>query len=72
MKRIIDIIFGFFGLLVFLILFPFISLFIFLDSGWPVLVVLDRVSAGKKIKVWKFRSMVLDAQLRRSELQALN
>jgi lipopolysaccharide/colanic/teichoic acid biosynthesis glycosyltransferase len=72
MKRTIDIILGFLGLLVFLILFPFVSLLIFLDSGWPVLVVLDRVSTGKKIKVWKFRSMVLDAQLRKSELQALN
>jgi len=72
MKRAIDIIFGFLGLLIFIILFPFISLFILLDSGFPILIGLERISAGKKIKVWKFRSMVLDAQFRKSELQALN
>lgn len=72
MKRIIDIVFGFLGLLFFVIFFPFIFLFILLDSGRPILIGLERISAGKKIKVWKFRSMVRDAQFRKPELQALN
>lgn len=72
MKRLIDIVFGFLGLLIFIILFPFVSFFVLLDSGFPVLVGLERISAGKKIKVWKFRSMVLDAQLRKSDLVSRN
>jgi lipopolysaccharide/colanic/teichoic acid biosynthesis glycosyltransferase len=72
MKRAIDIVFSFLGLLVFIILFPFISLLILLDSGLPVLIGLERISAGNKIKVWKFRSMVLDAQLRKPDLVARN
>jgi len=72
LKRLIDIIFGLIGLLIFIILFPFIYLFILFDSGFPILIGLERISVGKKIKVWKFRSMVLDAQFRKSELQALN
>jgi lipopolysaccharide/colanic/teichoic acid biosynthesis glycosyltransferase len=72
LKRLIDIILGLIGLLVFAVLFPFVSLFVLLDSGFPILIGLERISAGKKIKVWKFRSMVLDAQFRKSELQALN
>lgn len=72
MKRFLDILAGLIGLLITAALFPFLSLFILADSGWPVLVALERVSTGKKIKVWKFRSMVVDAQLRKSELQSLN
>ena len=55
-----------------LVLTPFIGLAIILESGWPIFVRLDRVSGGRIIRVWKFRTMVRGAHAMKSQLAALN
>ncbi|KKU94006.1 MAG: Exopolysaccharide biosynthesis polyprenyl glycosylphosphotransferase [Candidatus Jorgensenbacteria bacterium GW2011_GWA1_48_13] len=72
MKRTSDIIGSVFGLLFILPFTPFIALAIVLESGLPVFVRLDRVSNGKIIKVYKFRTMVQDAHSKKSDLAGLN
>ena len=71
-KRIIDVVGGVIGLLLFLVLYPFIGVAIKLGSRGPVLVKLDRVSSGATIKLYKFRSMVEDAPARKAALTSLN
>lgn len=71
-KRSLDIAGGLVGLLFILPFSPFIALAIILESGGPVLVKLDRVSQGKVIKVYKFRSMVKGAEKLKKELMVLN
>lgn len=71
-KRIFDIIGGTLGLLVFLPLAPFIALAIKLDSKGPVLVKLSRISEGRVVKVYKFRSMVENAEQLKPKLLHLN
>lgn len=71
-KRIFDIFGSALGLLVLLPLSPFIALAVKLNSSGPILVKLNRVSRGKIIKVYKFRSMVADAQQLKNGLLALN
>lgn len=60
------------GLLLIVPLTPFIWLAIKLESRGPVLVKLERVSGGKVIKVYKFRSMIEGAQAMKKELKHLN
>ena len=60
------------GLLLIAPLTPFIWLAIKLESRGPVLIRLERVSGGKVIKVYKFRSMIKGAQAMRKELKNLN
>ncbi|MHB9019600.1 MAG: sugar transferase [Minisyncoccota bacterium] len=72
MKRIIDIVGSLIGLIILLPFFPFIALAIKLDSNGPVLIKLDRVSEGKIVKVYKFRSMVLGAEKQKKGLLNLN
>ncbi|MCP6719850.1 MAG: sugar transferase [Patescibacteria group bacterium] len=72
MKRFFDIIGAVCGLLFILPLTPFIVLAIVLNGGRPVLVKLDRVSGGKVIKVYKFRSMVQGAHATKRNLAHLN
>lgn len=71
-KKIIDIFGASLGLLILAPFFPFITLAIKLESRGPVIVKLDRVSRGRIIKVYKFRSMVKDAQKIKSDLAILN
>src|SRR3990172_1614592 len=71
-KRIFDIIVAIKGLVLILPLAPFIALAIKLESEGPVIVKLDRVSEGKTIKVYKFRSMVKDAERMKGSLAHLN
>lgn len=62
-KRIIDIIIGLTGLLVTIVLFPIISLFIIIDSGFPILFIQKRLGkSGKPFNLYKFRTMVQDAE----------
>lgn len=67
-----DITGGMLGFLFLCFLFPFISFAIILESGFPVFIRLDRVSEGKIIKVWKFRTMVRGAHERKKELEKMN
>jgi len=71
-KKITDIIGASLGLLILAPFFPFIALAIKLESRGRVIVKLDRLSQGKTIKVYKFRSMVKDAQKIKPALFGLN
>lgn len=72
-KRIMDIIGAIVGLAVTVILTPFIALAIKLDSKGPVLFAQKRVGKnGRYFKLYKFRSMYTDAEVRKKELMAQN
>lgn len=68
----VDIVGASLGLLVILPFLPFIALAIKLDSPGAVLVKLPRVSQGKMVGVYKFRSMVKDAHKMKADLMELN
>ena len=72
MKRLLDISGAMAGLLIIAPLWPFIALTIKLESSGPVLVKLDRVSGGKTIQAYKFRSMLEDARFLKASLIHLN
>lgn len=72
-KRIIDIIGSLVGLAITLVLTPFIALAIKLDSPGPVFFAQKRVGKnGRYFKLYKFRSMYIDAEARKKELMAQN
>jgi len=71
-KRLLDIVASVCGLVFILPFTPFIALAIYLESGGPVFVKLGRVSEGKIIKVYKFRSMVQNASEMKEQLKYLN
>ncbi|PJF40995.1 MAG: sugar transferase [Chloroflexi bacterium] len=63
-KRGIDIVLAVIGLLIFLVLLPFIALLIKLDSRGSVFYAQQRVGLnGRIFKMYKFRSMVQDAEV---------
>ncbi|MDP2704421.1 MAG: sugar transferase [bacterium] len=62
MKRFIDIFGGLIGFLVLIAITPFIAIMILLEDGWPIFIQQRRVSKGKIINVYKFRSMVKNAE----------
>ncbi len=62
-KRFLDIISGFLGLLVLAVLYPLVALTILLDDGAPVIFSQLRVGKnGKPYKLYKFRTMRKDAE----------
>lgn len=71
-KRVIDIIGALSGLILIAPFTPLIALAIKLDSRGPVLVRLPRVSGGKIVRVYKFRSMTHGAHGKKWELAHLN
>jgi len=71
-KRLIDITGSIAGITVSLPFLPFIALAIKIDTPGPVFEKLDRISSGRVIKVYKFRSMVKDARSKKAELEPLN
>ncbi|MEK7512655.1 MAG: sugar transferase, partial [Patescibacteria group bacterium] len=72
MKRPFDIAGAVLGLLFIAPFTPFIALAIMLESGGPVFVRLPRVSAGRIVKVRKFRSMIRNAHALKPTLVHLN
>jgi lipopolysaccharide/colanic/teichoic acid biosynthesis glycosyltransferase len=63
-KRILDIVVALLLLVVFLPFWLVVPLLIFFDSGWPVFFTHTRVGqGGKPIRLYKFRSMVKDADV---------
>src|SRR5215813_6409173 len=59
MKRCLDLVLAYIGLLLVLPLFPVIGLFIKLDSRGPILYRCDRIGKdGKPFKMYKFRTML--------------
>jgi len=63
-KRLLDIIGAIFGLLIFIILLPFLALAIWLDTGRPIFYSQDRLGkGGVRFMIYKFRSMLQDADM---------
>ena len=72
-KRVMDIVGGMIGLLVTLLFFPFVAIAIKLDSPGPVLFSQVRIGRnGRRFKIYKFRSMYMDAEERKKELEKQN
>lgn len=72
-KRLLDILGGLAGCLVTAVLFVFIAPIIYIKSPGPIFFVQDRVGRnGKIFKMYKFRSMYMDAEERKKELMAQN
>jgi anti-anti-sigma factor len=69
-KRLLDLVGGLIGLAVTAVLFPFIALAIRLDSPGPILFSQVRLGwMGRRFRLWKFRSMVVNAEALRSNVQ---
>jgi exopolysaccharide biosynthesis polyprenyl glycosylphosphotransferase len=72
-KRLLDIVVSSLVLVLLAPLFIVISVLIKLDCGGPVFFVQDRVGLNKRrFRMYKFRTMVGDAEKRQSELESLN
>ena len=68
-KKILDLTVGFFGFLIFLLLYPIVGLAIKLDSPGPVLFKQCRIGLhGRCFNLYKFRSMVVDAESQKEDL----
>ena len=73
LKRLVDIAGGLVGSVFTLILTVFIGPVIYIKSPGPIFFTQERVGLnGKKFKMYKFRSMYLDAEERKKELMAQN
>lgn len=72
-KRLIDIVGGLVGCVVTAILFVFVAPMIYIASPGPIFFSQERVGKnGKKFKMYKFRSMYMDAEERKAELMKDN
>jgi len=71
-KRIFDVAFSIFGVAATSVFFPFVALAILIESGFPVFVRLKRVSGGKIVEVWKFRTMIRGAHGMKKTLMKYN
>ncbi|MBQ2974722.1 MAG: sugar transferase [Clostridia bacterium] len=72
-KRLFDIVAGFFGIIVTAICFVFIAPIIYIKDPGPIFFSQTRVGKnGRKFKIYKFRSMYKDAEERKKELMAQN
>lgn len=72
-KRLMDIAGGIVGLLITAFLIPFIAAAIKLDSKGPVFFSQVRIGKnGRRFKIYKFRSMYIDAEERKKELMDKN
>ena len=73
LKRIFDIVCGLLGCILTLIICIFIGPAIYIASPGPIFFSQERVGKnGKKFKMYKFRSMYLDAEERKAELMKHN
>ncbi len=62
-KRLMDILGGFVGTLVFMLLFPFIAFAILVESGFPIFYSQTRLGKGGSVfRIYKFRTMKQDAE----------
>ncbi|MGB3670454.1 MAG: sugar transferase [Phormidesmis sp.] len=69
-KRALDIAGAVVGLVLTAILVVIVGIIIKLDDGGPIFFSQTRCSfMGKRFKIWKFRSMVLDAEARKHEVE---
>ena len=69
-KRALDITGAVVGLMLTAVLVVIVGIIIKLDDGGPIFFSQTRCSfMGKRFKIWKFRSMVLDAEARKHEVE---
>jgi exopolysaccharide biosynthesis polyprenyl glycosylphosphotransferase len=62
-KRLMDILGGLAGLVVFVVIFPLTALAIIVESGFPVLYSQERLGRGGRLfRIYKFRSMLQNAE----------
>lgn len=72
-KRLIDIVGGLVGCIITAIMTPFVAFAIKSDSPGPVFFAQTRIGKnGRRFKIYKFRSMYIDAEERKKELEAQN
>lgn len=72
-KRFMDIVGGLVGCLITILVTPFVALAIRLDSPGPVFFAQTRIGKnGRRFKIYKFRSMYVDAEERKKELETQN
>jgi exopolysaccharide biosynthesis polyprenyl glycosylphosphotransferase len=72
-KRVLDIVGGVAGTLIFLIIYPFVATVIKLDSPGPVLFKQKRMGQHRRVfELYKFRSMYQDSDGRKQELSEMN
>ncbi|MET0965350.1 MAG: sugar transferase [Nakamurella sp.] len=72
-KTLMDVSFALLATILFLPLMAIIALCIKADDRGPVLFSQERIGLrGRTFRIWKFRSMSIDAESRRAELQALS
>ncbi|MDO4965248.1 MAG: sugar transferase [Lachnospiraceae bacterium] len=72
-KKVVDIIGAIVGLLITAVVTPFVALAIKIESKGPVFYKQERVGKnGRRFKLYKFRSMYIDADERKSELMKDN
>lgn len=72
-KRLMDIVGGFIGLVLTGVLTPFVAMAIKIESPGPVFFSQVRIGKnGRRFKIYKFRSMYMDAEERKKELEAQN
>jgi exopolysaccharide biosynthesis polyprenyl glycosylphosphotransferase len=72
-KRLIDIVGAIIGLALTAIITPFVAIAIKLDSQGPVFFSQIRIGKnGRRFRIWKFRSMYMDAEDRKKELEDKN
>jgi lipopolysaccharide/colanic/teichoic acid biosynthesis glycosyltransferase len=71
-KRIIDILAGLVGVAILLPLTAIVLPFIYCDSPGPIFVKIKRISRGRPVHIWKFRTMVPNAHELRPALMHLN
>ena len=72
-KRVMDIAGGLVGMLITVLFYPFVAIAIKIDSPGPVLFSQVRIGRnGRRFKIYKFRSMYMDAEERKKELEKQN
>ena len=71
-KRITDVIISTTVIILLIPFYPFIALAIKINSKGPAIIKLDRISLGKTVKVYKFRTMIKNAHILKKDLLSLN
>ncbi|MFH1188771.1 MAG: sugar transferase [bacterium] len=71
-KRVFDVVGAFVGLIIIVPFVPFIALAIKIETQGPVIVKLGRISEGRRVEVYKFRSMIVGSARFKKNLVHLN
>lgn len=73
LKRLLDLVVCGLGILILSPLLLLIAVLIYLDSPGPIFFRQERIGLGRQVfRVWKFRTMVVDAEKRLVDLEAQN